>query len=294
MHKLENRQQPLGECFGFRINDTSPEARAARKAKTCPYGNAKPECTKVSKTNPLAVCSLYHRSETVVVCPVRFRQTGLIYKDAAEFFFKSNKFIPLREVKIRDAKGGEAGNIDVVIARVDGGGAIIDFGALEVQSVYLSGNGRLPFDHFMADPDNRGGMSWVGEKKYPRPDWLSSTRKRLAPQLLYKGGILRSWGKKMAVAMDIHLFSTMPELPYVSQSEAEIAWLLYDLKLNRAGRYDLVRVDTKYTKFEPTLATITKCEPGDMGKFIISLEAKRKRVAKAAKKSGHNLTPWII
>jgi len=36
---------------------------------------------------------------------------------------------------------------------------------------------------------------------YPRPDYLSSSRKRLAPQLIFKGGIINAWGKKTAVAL---------------------------------------------------------------------------------------------
>ena len=45
-------------------------------------------------------------------------------------------------------------------------------------------------------------MDWTSQPNYPRPDFLSSSRKRLAPQLMFKGGILNYWEKKMAVALD--------------------------------------------------------------------------------------------
>ncbi len=73
---------------------------------------------------------------------------------------------------------------------------ITDFGAIEVQAVYISGNIRDPYERYIADPVGQANLNWRGKPKYPRPDYLSSTRKRLAPQLLYKGGILNGWGEE--------------------------------------------------------------------------------------------------
>src|SRR3990167_2156345 len=86
------------------------------------------------------------------------------------------------------------------------------------------------------------------EPNYPRPDYLSSSRKRLAPQLLFKGGILHSWKKKIAVALNKSFFATLPKLKQVSKSDADIAWLIYDLELIKekgkgSGRYSLKKVD---------------------------------------------------
>ena len=66
---------------------------------------------------------------------------------------------------------------------------------------------------------------------FPHPDFLSSSRKRLAPQLLYKGDILHEWKKKIAVALDSNFFDTLPQLEEVDKSEAEVAWLIYALCL---------------------------------------------------------------
>ena len=50
--------------------------------------------------------------------------------------------------------------------------------------------------------DSYRATDWaVSRKKVPRPDYLSSSRKRLAPQLIFKGGILKTWGRKQAVAV---------------------------------------------------------------------------------------------
>src|SRR5205823_11734715 len=124
----------------------------------------------------------------------------------------------------------------------DDTGQILDFGSLEVQAVYISGNIRKAFAYYLEDPTAHAEMDWTKQRHYPRPDYLSSSRKRLAPQLIYKGGILHTWHKKQAVAVDTHFFSTLPQMDEVNQSEAEMAWLVYDLQRDlQQNRYRLVR-----------------------------------------------------
>ena len=65
-------------------------------------------------------------------------------------------------------------------------------------------------------------LEWSGPN-YPRADYLSSSRKRLAPQLLYKGGIFKQWHKKQAVALHKAFYATLPELPAIAPQEADIA-----------------------------------------------------------------------
>ena len=75
-----------------------------------------------------------------------------------------------------------------------------------------------PFEYYMEDPQGHAQMDWSDQPNYPRPDYLSSSRKRLAPQLLFKGGILNSWRKKSAVALD-KSFDTLPRLTEVPKSK---------------------------------------------------------------------------
>ncbi|TFH64776.1 MAG: hypothetical protein E4G91_04750, partial [Candidatus Zixiibacteriota bacterium] len=120
----------------------------------------------------------------------------------ASFFFKENcKWTSLTEVPIADGNGEAAGNIDVVLVAYDSHGHVTDFGSLEVQGVYVSGNVRRPFDAYMTQRRTDPNIEWFGEKDCPRADYLSSSRKRLIPQLLYKGRLLSWWDKKMAVAV---------------------------------------------------------------------------------------------
>jgi len=113
--------------------------------------------------------------------------------------------------------------------------------------------------------------------RHSRPDYLSSSRKRLAPQLFFKGGILHSWQKKSAVALNKSFFDTLPRLSHVRKAKADIAWLIYDLeltKVNGQDKYKLTKIDEVFTGFEPALVAITTPVPGKMGDFMQLLQER--------------------
>jgi hypothetical protein len=270
-------KHPLAEVFGFSTGDSSATAIRHRNKRLCPFNNKVPNCTKDKAQDPLGVCSVFHESEVAITCPIRFRQGWLIADDAADFFFPQDAtWTTLTEVRLKDAEGESAGNIDVVLCAYDRSGKVYDFGALEVQAVYISGNVRNPFAHYMESPAKRAHMDWTTQANYPRPDYLSSSRKRLAPQLIFKGGIINAWGRKTAVALNKGFFSTLPKLSGVRKEEADIAWMIYDLKppKNPSEHYELFRERIVYTRFEPALNQITKSSPGEMEDFIRQLQEK--------------------
>ncbi len=273
----ERHKHPLAEVFGFPTDNLSEEAGRYRKSRLCPYNNKVPSCTKDKANAPLGVCSIYHAGRPVITCPVRFRQDWIIAEDAAHFFFGPKAaWTSLTEIKIEDRNGRSAGNIDIVLVAYDEGGRVIDFGSLEVQAVYISGNIRRPFEYYMEDPVSRKNMEWSAKVKspyYPSPDYLSSSRKRLVPQMLYKGGILNAWRKKQAVAIQKSFFETLPELPRVERECAELAWFLYDLQ-HVNGQYELVRTETVYTEYWSALNKMTTPEPGAVENFMLLLQDK--------------------
>lgn len=185
----------------------------------------------------------------------------------------------MREIRLLDADGKSAGNIDVVLIEYDRRGRITDFGALEVQAVYISGNVRNPFEHFMGHRnDAHFVMEWPRRVGYPSPDYLSSSRKRLVPQLLYKGGILRTWQKRQAVAIQHNFFKTLPPFPMLTGADvakADIVWLLYDLALDPAThRYTLQLKEKVYSEFEPALHQISTPRVGPMERFVSVLQER--------------------
>jgi len=118
-------------------------------------------------------------------------------------------------------------------------------------------------------------MDWRKETNFPRPDYLSSSRKRLVPQLLYKGGILNAWKKKIAVALDEGFFATLPELKEADPKQADIVWLVYKLTHNEEKNiYSLERVKAVYTLFNESLNQIARPEVGSPDIFIEKLQEK--------------------
>ncbi|MDR0414002.1 MAG: hypothetical protein LBH84_01115 [Prevotellaceae bacterium] len=266
--------QPLSEVFGFSIDNRSKRAARYRENKLCPFNNTVSNCTKNSIESPLGVCSVHHKQHPVIICPIRFREDWKIMSDAAAFIFnKKAKWAHIGEVKLKDSVGKHAGNIDHVLVSYDSKGRILDFGSLEVQAVYISGNLTGPFSAYMESPTP--DFSWAQTIKYPKPDYLSSSRKRLIPQIIAKGSILKQWNKKQAVALQTTFYETLPKLPEVSKSKADFAFFLYDLiPCRQEKRLELTLQKIVYTQFAVALEQIAKFEAGSLDDFTLLLQKK--------------------
>ncbi len=264
---------PLAEVFGFPISNKSKKADNFRANKLCPYCNIVPNCTKDKAQDPLGVCSIFHNGECVITCPVRFREDWTIIENAAKFAFPTgSKWTSLSEVKLNDIDGKSAGNIDYVIVRLDDNGGILDFASVEVQGVYISGNLRNAFNKYIENP--APDFRWDGEN-YPHPDYLSSSRKRLIPQMLSKGGIFKSWGKKQCIVIQEEFFSTLPELPAVNEDNADIAWFLYRLEHDpHTDSYHIALSRVVYTEYHSTLNMVIAPRPGSINVFVRTLQKK--------------------
>lgn len=267
---------PLAEIFGYPYDNMSQEANRHRARRLCPYNNKSPNCTKDRASDPLGVCSIFDGNQVAITCPIRFRENWIVTDDAASFFFpEGTNYTSLTEVRLKDHNGESAGNIDVVLVQCDENEQIINFGALEIQAVYISGNVRNPFTQYMESPATNINMNWPSGYNYPRPDYLSSSRKRLLPQLIYKGGILNTWNKKIAVALHKNFYNTLPQLPRTNKEDADIAWLVYDLILdNTKNCFTLTLQEIIYTKFKPSLNKITTPIAGRVEDFVHLLQKK--------------------
>ena len=267
-------QQPLAEVFGFPIANESERAKRYRDNKLCPFNNIVSNCTKNSIEFPLGVCSLHHKGKPVIICPIRFREDWSIISDAAGFIFdKKATWTHVGEVRLKDKYGKSAGNIDYVLVSYDDKGRVVDFGSLEVQAVYISGNLTGPFTAYLENPSPN--FTWTQAFKFPKPDYLSSSRKRLIPQIIAKGSILKQWKKKQVVALQTSFYNTLPELPEFDKAESDFAFFLYDLvpvKNSKTLELKLQRV--VYTKFAKALEQIAKFEAGSIKEFTEILQGK--------------------
>jgi len=277
MNMEKTNNQPLAEVFGFPIDNETYRAIRYRGNKLCPFNNIVSNCTKNSIEFPLGVCSLNHRGKPVVICPIRFREDWIIISDAANFIFEGNAaWTHVGEVRLKDKHGKSAGNIDYVLVSYDNKGRVLDFGSLEVQAVYISGNLTGPFTAYLEDP--KSSFDWTKAFKYPKPDYLSSSRKRLIPQIIAKGTILKQWGKKQAVSLQSAFYNTLPSFPEYDKSESDFAFFIYDLVSDvKSKTLSLKLQRTVYTKFENALEQIAKFEAGSIGQFTELLQRKLDR-----------------
>ncbi len=265
--------QPLAEVFGFPIHNESARAKRYRENKLCPFNNIVSNCTKNSIEFPLGVCSLNHKEKPVIICPIRFREDWSIISDAAEFIFeKKAAWTHVGEVRLKDKHGKSAGNIDYVLVSYDNKGRVVDFGSLEVQAVYISGNLTGPFTAYLENPSR--DFTWIQALKFPNPDYLSSSRKRLIPQIIAKGSILRQWKKKQVVALQTSFYKTLPDLPEFKKAESDFAFLLYDLVPTKGKNLELKLQKVVYTKFEKVIEQIAKFEAGSIKDFTELLQKK--------------------
>jgi len=266
--------QPLGEVFGFPIENESERAKRYRDNKLCPYNNIVSNCTKNSIEFPLGVCSLIHKGKQVIICPIRFREDWTIISDAANFIFdEKSAWTHVGEVRLKDKHGKSAGNIDYVLVSYDDKCRVLDFGSLKVQAVYISGNLTGPFTAYLENPTPK--FSWTQAFKYPKPDYLSSSRKRLIPQIIAKGSILKQWNKKQVVALQTSFYNTLPALPEFDKADSDFAFFLYDLvpdKKTKVLSLKLQRI--VYTKFASALEQIAKFEAGSISLFTEILQKK--------------------
>ena len=160
----------------------------------------------------------------VITCPKRFSQDDLVPKWLAKIVGFDQVFLA-REVPFMRSPttGRPAGRIDLVVA---GNRTASRWFGLEIQSVYFSGKG-MPDDFEMLSRDT--GRLPPSPTATRRPDWRSSSAKRLMPQLQVKVPTLRRWATKLAVAVDVPFFEAIggpSSSPNKDLNDGDIIWLV--------------------------------------------------------------------
>ena len=184
--------------------------------------------------------------------------------------FRANKLCPYCNIVPNCTKDKAQDPLGVCSIFHNGG--ILDFASVEVQGVYISGNLRNAFNKYIENP--APDFRWDGEN-YPHPDYLSSSRKRLIPQMLSKGGIFKSWGKKQCIVIQEEFFSTLPKLPAVNEDNADIAWFLYRLEHDpHTDSYHIALSRVVYTEYHSALNMVIAPRPGSINVFVRTLQKK--------------------
>ena len=213
-----------------------------KEQPTCPFQAGQPTCSKRG-----GVCSLRlytddngrigeSEGSPVTVCPRRFEEGQRLTRWLADIVgFSRDEAMVAREVPfmLSTQTGKPAGKIDLVIAR-DASGELAWYG-LEIQAVYFSGEG-MPSQFRALLDDTHVQPPFPNAQR--RPDWRSSSAKRLMPQLQVKVPTLRTWGSKMALAVDRPFFDAIggpSESPMQDTRGGDIIWLVPELQPTDSG-----------------------------------------------------------
>ena len=161
----------------------------------------------------------------VIMCPYRFEQNGTLTRWLAEIVgFDPSEAMLAREVPFMvGSTGRPAGKVDLVIAAEH---HELRWYGLEIQAVYFSGLG-MASEFRLIRATTGAHPPFPSETR--RPDWRSSSAKRLAPQLQIKVPTMRRWGSKLAVAVDRPFFDAVggpSEHPSRDLDAGDVIWLV--------------------------------------------------------------------
>lgn len=196
------------EFFGFDPADRSPASRAARSDEICPF--IQTTCLKTLNDGVVSgVCTLKPvTSAAVICCPYRlYANDYQILREVAEMAFggqieliegnAAKHHLPPQGVSSVAVFGKRWGGelhlptrtdsskfyIDWILAKLTPSGSIDSFVAVEVQSIDTTGNYRAERAAYSVE-DPFPGKSTAGF------NW-ENVNKRILPQLIYKGHVLR-------------------------------------------------------------------------------------------------------
>ena len=179
----------------------------------------------------------------VITCPSRFEQEHLLVRWLAAIVgFPADEAKIAREIPFMQSvtTNKPAGKIDLIVAKTEEDR--LEWYGLEIQAVYFSGPGMSSqFEILRTDED--------AIPPYPdqtrRPDWRSSSAKRLMPQLQVKVPTVRRWNSKIAVAVDHPFFESIggqSANPTQDINDGDIIWLVPNLSWDEIeGRFLLRR-----------------------------------------------------
>lgn len=195
------------EIFGYRVGDNSEIAKSYAAKKICPFLGT--QCTKVLRDRSVAgVCAVHQVKDTtpIICCPNRIyaEEYKMLYQIAKIAFprklplysgrlavaeaKKGNGAIAVfghgwgGELRLPTRSGSGSYFVDWILARLNKKGELVDFTAIEVQTIDTTGSYQQALQKAVAErcavKDNFG-LNW------------ENVSKRIIPQLIYKGQVLQ-------------------------------------------------------------------------------------------------------
>jgi len=193
------------EFFGYEPGDPSAEAQSARQDLRCPFIGVR--CTKTLSDGLVSgACTVRQAtSEPIICCPKRLyagsyqilRETAAsVFGEDVAFILGSDTSVATGgrrvfafgsavggEIKLPPIEGRGGFFVDWILALVNEKGELEDFVAVEVQSIDTTGNYRQEREDYLK------GQAFAGYSE-AGINW-ENVNKRILPQLIYKGHVLR-------------------------------------------------------------------------------------------------------
>lgn len=205
-----------------------------REEHLCPY--LRQQCVKRSRLidYPMGVCSVEYDDQVVALCPKRFLQDSVVFRDVAQHCFgTTSDIVRFDEVRLKGI-----GNFDhVLVKHAPLSSAVEDFVVVEVQGHGTTGTGHLvrALEDFMDDSAQL--QKSYGFHLNPYDIW-----KRAYTQMLHKGLVMEKWDQKIYWAVETPLMDNLLgryELGDLRLSaDHAVRFAVYDL-VRRRGTYDL-------------------------------------------------------
>ncbi len=255
------------EFFGYPATEESAEAKCFRSQELCPFVEG--ACIKNiqldEKRRISGVCSIKPvTSGPVVTCPHRmYAGEYQILKNVAKLAFGiplelvssdrvsearnlGGDFVVVfgqrwgRELRLPSRGGRGSYFVDWILARLSSSFELVDFTAVEVQTIDTTGNYR---EEFRALSE---GLAFPG-RSTANPNW-ENVNKRILPQIIYKGHVLR---REPKCTKGLFFISPTPvysrikerlggELDEIHPSSGSLTFMHYDLGTkNLENQYSL-------------------------------------------------------
>jgi len=259
----------ISEFFGYRAEDKSEIALQTALKQQCPFLSS--PCTKILSRDrtPAGVCAIRQKSKDspdVICCPIRiyaddykmlrivsqkaFGQSLGLYagRAAVEKAKIDGGAIAVfghgwgGELRLPQRKGTGSYFVDWVLARLNEKGELVEFTAIEVQTIDTTGNYR---DARAALLTNRKiaqdtvGLNW------------ENVSKRIIPQLVYKGQVLQREElcrtglffvcPKAVYDRVINRLGGKEKIPRFPPQPASIHFLAYDYQLSSETHDGVIR-----------------------------------------------------
>ncbi|MFH0775105.1 MAG: NotI family restriction endonuclease [bacterium] len=259
------------EIFTYPVESKLTEAKNAVKKYYCRFLESK--CDKQSRTieYPMGVCSVNHSGTKPIICPHRFLEDNLVFKNVCDVAFgNTNNVLLFSEVKIRNV-----GSFDFVLVKHKPiSNKVDDFCIVEFQSDSTTGTGELvqALKDFMKEKDVLQNKYCFGMNTY-------NTIKLSYIQMLIKGQVMEKWGKNIFWIMQRFVYDNMvnrfrlTDLNYNANPKTQ--YHIYDLARNGAV-YSLELIDKKSTTISNLLKAFTHQPTPSIDAFVEVLESKIK------------------